>query len=84
MEILVCRDCQRSKASSKRRLLCWLCTEVDNGRGGAGAAARARNFAKTGGRKDGEGEGKHAAQDDDRAGNVKGYNMSDHGNKRKR
>lgn len=69
MEVIVCKECQKSGKAEKSVRLCWLCAEADKERkaGGsqaAAAAAKAAAFARAGGGRDGEGEGKSAPQDD--------------------
>jgi predicted sulfurtransferase len=68
MECLLCRDCERAgkvKGARLPRLLCWLCEEQA---GNARAEKEARAFAASGGGRDGEGEGKNAAWDDEEQG----------------
>jgi len=73
MEVIVCRQCQRSGKAATARLLCWLCDEIEQLRksgknsaaDAAAAFARARSFAATGGGRDGEGEGTEANRNDD-------------------
>ena len=75
MEMLVCRDCSRAGVPKQRRLLCWLCEEA-KGKGGGGEAERtlkrAREFAATGGGRDGEGEGKLAMMNEEAGGGEGG------------
>jgi len=71
METLLCRDCERGgKAkTNKNNLLCWLCAEIESqpatSAASGAARAKAKSFAKTGGGRDGEGEGSKFAEFDD-------------------